>query len=734
MAPRTASTRPTGRARPACSHPSHRGYLEPQRLLASQGWITASISANGIVGQTQLDQAGLLDPTARASLVAIHLDRWAQWSSGAGRLTTPAVVHDLAEPDLGQTMLVGHSRGGEAVNRVAAVAADPLRPWRIHAQVLIGPVDGRPATPATGVPTVVLLPGCDGDTSDLQGQSYVDEARDRQARDDALRATVYIDGANHNYFNREWTPGTAADPVTAKDDAEATFAGDPACGTNGPNRLAPAEQRTVGAVYIAAAAQALVLRDQDVLPLLDGTPVRAASAGDARILTHALGGRRRALLVPLATTEVAGGGGTTATAVPRHPPQGCLRRLPHDRRCRLGPDGPLQALLGGNEPSRTALAVTWGQAGGTARARLSAPWSIPWPTRWRCGSSSLRWPPACASRPAWWTPRAGRSTRVPPPSTGCPPTPASAPAPPGPRRCASRSTGGRRPAAGVDLARVDRLELVPRSTGGKLWLLDAWTYRPGFDPVPDVLLPVYDVPAVTITEPGDRPGTYTLTVPIHGVLDQPATVWATVGDAPGPADHRAHRCPLVRIAVRVAADDIDKDPASYVIRTVPVRGISAIRSREYLTVNDDEPTPPVRYNDTASAAEGAALRWTFSRARPSGRVLWLQARFVAPAVGRELTAGDLTAEQHERLDYYSDDLDVPLSRTGLVLDIQYAPEEATMPLELALEPDGVTEGVEAVRLEIVVPTFNGRPIPVPYNPVPGVPVGSILTGTVTDTR
>ena len=47
--------------------PSYRGYLQAQQLLASQGYVTVSISANGINGQDYLDEDG--GAQARSSLV-----------------------------------------------------------------------------------------------------------------------------------------------------------------------------------------------------------------------------------------------------------------------------------------------------------------------------------------------------------------------------------------------------------------------------------------------------------------------------------------------------------------------------------------------------------------------------------------------------------------------------------------------------------------------------------------
>ena len=75
--------------------------------------------------------------------------------------------------NLRRVMTVGHSRGGEGVVR-AAIRAGAGDRFKIKGQVLVAPTDfGRQV--AVGVPTTVLLPFCDGDVSDLQGQQYVDQ-------------------------------------------------------------------------------------------------------------------------------------------------------------------------------------------------------------------------------------------------------------------------------------------------------------------------------------------------------------------------------------------------------------------------------------------------------------------------------------------------------------------------------------------------------------------------------
>ena len=151
--------------------------------------------------------------------------------------------------------------------------------------------------------TTVILPFCDGDVSDLQGQQYVDVGRDL-TRDRALRSSVMAMGTNHNYYNTEWTPGLSKSP--AWDDWFS--ARDPQCGENRSRRLKPAEQQAVGLAYTAALVDLAVADDTRSLPLLDGTRVKPRSIGRASAFVHAIGGNKRVLYAAGRGTRV----GTTA--------------------------------------------------------------------------------------------------------------------------------------------------------------------------------------------------------------------------------------------------------------------------------------------------------------------------------------------------------------------------------------------------------------------------------------
>ncbi len=255
---------------PFAEIPSHLGYDYLQQVLASQGYATVSVRVNGINAQDYRLPDGGAD--ARAAIVRRHLDHWVDL----------AAEHQV---DLDQVVLVGHSRGGEGANR-ASLQIPTTAPYRIAGQVLLAPTDFG-AQSAPYVPTVTVLPYCDGDVYDIQGQQFTDTGRDLTTDDTSLKSSVLVMGANHNYFNTEWTPGAAVAP--AFDD----WYGDKAepCGTKHPSRLGRVQQRAVGTAYVAGAVKVFTGND-DYLPLYDGSAVTVDSIGDADVRTHALGGGR----------------------------------------------------------------------------------------------------------------------------------------------------------------------------------------------------------------------------------------------------------------------------------------------------------------------------------------------------------------------------------------------------------------------------------------------------------
>ncbi len=708
--------------------PSHRGYLQTQELLASQGYVTVSVAANGVNGQD-----GLLDDggaAARAVLVRHHLQLWAGWSaSAAARATAPAVVRTAPPADLGRVLLVGHSRGGEGMNRAAldSTTGDPV-PWTVRGVVHIAPT-AFGQNPAPGVPVVVLLPYCDGDVFDLQGQAYLDAARQGGA-DPALRSAVLVLGANHNYFNAEWTPGSAAAP--AEDDWPDPT--DRVCGTGSAHRLTAAQQRQVGATYTAAAAAVFVADDATARPLLDGARVRAASAGSARVLTQALGGRRTPLLVPTGALQVAARGAVDATVCKTAETERTQRRCAPDAGWGTTPHFlPVYGAPG--EPSRHAVAVSWSGTTGVARLPLGRGAAL-------SGAQALELrvvspPREGATFGVRLVDTSGRSVTLPDVHLG---------GLPGAREGGASLEGKywardvRLPLGGaamrtsrVDLGALARLELLPRSGTGRLWLLDAWGWTPGPSAAPALRLPRVDVGRISVPEgSADHVVQVPLTVSGSGSGRAAGRVWISVQDPlsyDGPRTFVAD-VPVgarrVDVAVPVSGDRRDDfDELRYVVAIEAVRGVCVGDYTGGATVLDDDPTPTVTVRPVAAdVVEGRDLVWRLVLSAPSDIGVWIPLAAVAPdpGLGREVDTADLSADwlaEHGIWDLPTPPM--PLSAAGPVFFTYLDPGVRTLDLRVPTLVDRRTEGTEVMALAVTDDA-----------PVAGLPAGTRLVGSVRD--
>jgi hypothetical protein len=193
--------------------PNHRGYDYLARPLAALGYVVVSINANrGVNGAPAVGGDPGLN-LRRGRLVLRHLQRLAQWNSSGGAPRSLG-FQLTGQLDFEQVGLIGHSRGGEGMRAAIAQYNDPGSPWParigpVDFQALfeIGPVDGQTSRVlnAAELNWNVLLPGCDGDVSDLQGIKPFDRML-RITNEPALvrKSTFLVYGANHNFYNTEW--------------------------------------------------------------------------------------------------------------------------------------------------------------------------------------------------------------------------------------------------------------------------------------------------------------------------------------------------------------------------------------------------------------------------------------------------------------------------------------------------------------------------------------------------
>ncbi|MEV2230427.1 hypothetical protein AB0H69_17840 [Streptomyces phaeochromogenes] len=697
--------------------PSHRGYLHDQKLLASQGYVTVSISANGVNGQDYLAEDG--GAQARSSLVRQHLARWANWS-GAGRTSAPEVVRKAARADLSRVLLVGHSRGGEGVNRAAMDSlskppADkdgyrgPVR-WKIRGTVLIGPtIFGQ--NPAPEVPSMTILPGCDGDVSDLQGEIYVDGTRG-VSRGAALHSAVYMVGANHNFFNTEWTPGQAEAPANDDfwNDEESP---DAVCTPGTATRLTAKKQQAAGSTYIAAAARVFVAGDDRVRPLLDGSDVRAKSAGSARVLTHAVGARRVGAFLPDPSVKV--DGGRLCEQVDPDPATACLN-----------PDEPgasphFAGWETDREQGRNAVAFDWSTPGSAVRVRPERPVSV-------TGAKSLALrvvvpPNTTGTRlDVSLTDTAGRRATL---------GDIRLDGLPGTERTTSywgqevRVPLTAATAAGLDLKQVKSLELTPRSGSGKAWLIDAWGWRPGMADVRPVSPPRVDIGRLTADEGDSGVKTYQVPVRLSGQGSGQIRLFV--------ADPETRETTSRVVTVRPGAESIDVPVdvpgntrysygTAYNVFAKAVHDTVVGNHLGGVTVKDDDPMPTFSVAPVPSrVTEGQSLTWRITQSAVADTEIWIDSAFV-PVDGAELSSTDVDPAWLEETTGESPTPSRPLSgMEGLYLPLSVPQGELSTDVTIPVVADGVSEPEESLRIQLFLWTEEGEQVE-----------GPVLDGTVTD--
>ncbi|MGW4549649.1 hypothetical protein ACWEN4_25300 [Streptomyces violaceorubidus] len=695
--------------------PSHRGYLQDQKLLASQGYVTVSISANGINGQDgDLEDGGA---QARSSLVRSHLARWADWAAATS--AAPDAVRRGPKADLSRVLLVGHSRGGEGVDRAATDSlypppADQDGPqgrarWNIRGTVLVGPT-AFGQNPVPDVPSLTILPGCDGDVSDLQGQLYVDGTRG-VSRGRALHSAVHITGANHNYFNSEWTPGQAEAP--ASDDFwEDPEGPDPVCSVDSPTRLTAGQQHRAGATYVAAAARLFVAGDDRVRELIDGTGRRAPSADPARVLTHAVGAGRGAGFLPDGGVKVTGGG-RLCSAVDPDPGVACLGEDAQ------GSSPHFAYWWPERETGRGAIALDWSAPGTATRVRPGTPVSLK-------GAQSL-----------------ALRVIVPPGSTG---TRLDVSVTDATGRRATLGTvradglaGSERTAsywaqelrvpltaatrAGVDLRRVTALELTPRSRAGKAWLMDAYAWQPGTPRVRPAPLARVDVGRTTVEEGDSGVRTYHVPVRVSGKGTGTVRMYLTEGFG-SPAEERLVTVrsgkPFVDVSVKVRGNKRYGGDSSHDLLVKAVRGSVVGSYAGGVTVREDDPMPRISVTPVADrVTEGQPLRWRVSLSEPADVELGTALVPVPDDTRPELSTKDVDHDWLLETVGEVPDGEVPLSRLDyFALWAFIPPGETDAEVTVPTVTDDAAEPTEYIGLR--------------HTDDEGEPQGPVLTGTVLD--
>ncbi|MBX8532210.1 hypothetical protein K5D32_21295 [Pseudomonas cichorii] len=236
--------------------PSFEGYGAAAEALASHGYVVVSLSANGITAYESVGFRGNAD-RARGHLILAHLDLLSEANKGS----RPELSLLEGRLDLDTIGLMGHSRGGSGVAWAVTLNRLLNKNHGIQAAVLLGSTTFDDIA-IPGTHTAAILPFLDGDVAWLDAQRNSDISR-FAFEDDVFRSSVLLLGANHNYFNTEWSPGSRS----GGDDTEGFW------GDIEVSRHRPIEQQRLGAFYLAGFFRLVLGREQEFLVLFDGSPI-----------------------------------------------------------------------------------------------------------------------------------------------------------------------------------------------------------------------------------------------------------------------------------------------------------------------------------------------------------------------------------------------------------------------------------------------------------------------------
>lgn len=671
--------------RPFKEIPSHLGYDYIQRVLASQGYATVSVRVNGINAQDYNLADGGAD--ARAKIIRRHLDHWVD-------------IAGESQVDLDKVVLVGHSRGGEGVDR-ASIQIPLGAPYRVAGQVLIAPTDFGTQT-APYVPTVTMLPSCDGDVSDLQGQRFTDTARGLSKNDSSLKSSVLVMGANHNYFNTEWTPGVAVAPSFDDwyGDEDAT------CGENNPQRLSPQAQRDVGTAYVAGAVRLFADDEQAMLPLFDGSRARVESQGDAQTLSHAIGGGRDLRLPGVTAGLSMSDGARTRFCDGKSDPArvaSCAFAMKNDRVHPNWPDGYERV------PTRPFFQMAWTESGQSGGMTLDTPLdlsdrhlmlrTIVEPKKAKGVNLRVRLTDTSGNR-ATVTPVGGGTL------------PAIGDTRYTKNLWTQTLTVEASGASGVDLSQVKRVDLVSVSSRGRVWVADLGAAPAVLPAVPEERLPVISLTGMSMDE-GDGPGDTTAQVPfkVIGEVKRPARfVVVTAGQessevqrftvdlAPGQTSGT--------IPIRYTPDtrdDLDKIVTQ--ITAWPLFGTMTDRYFGSLTILDDDPRPAITVRPVSRrVVEGQPARWRVSLAETVDYDLPLFMKVVRgprPTVRVKDIDKAWISEQAGYLPPRK-----PLWKAGLMFYDQIRQGRLSTVISIPTRRDRIKERPESLTIKVKLPGFR----------------------------
>lgn len=186
---------------PEAERHNYRGFEYLLRQLAAEGYVALSININaeytfGFGEPVPFERLG--------QLVKLHLEALAAASAGGAN---EFGVELKERADLSRLVFIGHSQGGEGAYWLThkagldgpdAFVKQGYGP--VYGLLLVAPSANLAGAQGARVPLSVILPACDGDVFNQDGQLFYEITR-LDPDQSAWASSVWLEHANHNYFN-----------------------------------------------------------------------------------------------------------------------------------------------------------------------------------------------------------------------------------------------------------------------------------------------------------------------------------------------------------------------------------------------------------------------------------------------------------------------------------------------------------------------------------------------------
>ncbi|HET7826703.1 MAG TPA: hypothetical protein VFK90_15315, partial [Anaeromyxobacter sp.] len=246
---------------------SEDGLAYLAEALSARGFAAATIDVNFLGYGGRAGELQGSDIQARAALVVAHLEAWHAMVAASASPLHRAV-------DLQRVLLVGHSRGGEAIALAASLLSNGAARgrYRVRALAALAPTENE--GPAWFDASYLTIHGdADNDVEAFVGLRAYHRLRVGSAGGDRgedrgalVKSAVLVQGANHSQFNEAWGRSDKTWPASLLE--------------RRANLLPAWKQRRVTAALVTAFAEAALLgsaRGRDVLR--DARGVVANDAG-----------------------------------------------------------------------------------------------------------------------------------------------------------------------------------------------------------------------------------------------------------------------------------------------------------------------------------------------------------------------------------------------------------------------------------------------------------------------